>query len=262
MNRSMAGGIGAEIVGLVPAAGLATRLAPLPCSKELLPVGLRGAGAGARPKVVSEYLLDGFRAAGVEKVFFVVRDGKWDIPGYYRDGGALGLDIAYVLMKEPFGPAYTLDSAHAFVRGAQVAVGFPDIICEPLDAFCRARAELCASGADAVLGLFPAPVPHPCDRVRFDGARVVAVEPKPDRSDVPWSWAIAVWSPRFTEFLHAHLAAAPRGPSSPEASVGHVVQAAVTAGLDIRGVPFADGSFLDIGTPEGLREAMLRLAQP
>ncbi len=45
-----------EIIGLIPAAGQATRLAPLPCSKELYPIGLeRG---GARPKVVCEYLLD------------------------------------------------------------------------------------------------------------------------------------------------------------------------------------------------------------
>ena len=49
-----------EIVGLIPAAGRATRLAPLPCSKELVPIGFQTAADGAdrRPKPVSQYLLD------------------------------------------------------------------------------------------------------------------------------------------------------------------------------------------------------------
>jgi glucose-1-phosphate thymidylyltransferase len=46
----------AEIVGIVPAAGQATRISPLPCSKELYPIAFRRGESGARPKVVSHYL--------------------------------------------------------------------------------------------------------------------------------------------------------------------------------------------------------------
>ena len=52
-----------EVVGLIPAGGQATRLAPLPCSKELYPIGFRFAEAdhSLRPKVVSHYLLEKMR---------------------------------------------------------------------------------------------------------------------------------------------------------------------------------------------------------
>jgi glucose-1-phosphate thymidylyltransferase len=43
-----------EVVGLIPAGGHAKRIAPLPCSKELYPVGFRAVddGRSLRPKVV------------------------------------------------------------------------------------------------------------------------------------------------------------------------------------------------------------------
>ncbi|WP_233744930.1 hypothetical protein [Leptodesmis sichuanensis] len=60
-----------EVIGLIPCAGQATRLAPLPLSKELYPVGLRSLPDGKlRPKVVSHYLLEKMRLAGIRKAFF------------------------------------------------------------------------------------------------------------------------------------------------------------------------------------------------
>ena len=61
-----------KLIGLVPAAGRATRIQPLPCSKELLPVGFQATGRldddqALRPKVVSHYLLESmFRAKELE----------------------------------------------------------------------------------------------------------------------------------------------------------------------------------------------------
>jgi hypothetical protein len=40
---------------------------------------------------------------------------------------------------------------------------------------------------------------------------------------------------------------------SQELNMGHVVAAAVDAGLVVQSVAFPDGRFLDIGTPTGLR---------
>ena len=48
-----------EIIGLIPASGGATRLQPIPCSKELLPVGFRQLSNGnPAPKVISQNLLE------------------------------------------------------------------------------------------------------------------------------------------------------------------------------------------------------------
>jgi glucose-1-phosphate thymidylyltransferase len=48
-----------EIVGVIPAGGQATRLAHLPCSKELFPIGWHvDNNDNVKPKVVSQYLLE------------------------------------------------------------------------------------------------------------------------------------------------------------------------------------------------------------
>jgi glucose-1-phosphate thymidylyltransferase len=80
-----------EIIGLIPAAGQATRIAPLPCSKELYPIGFRTVPGsdGLRPKAVSHYLLEKMQIAGVRKAYFILRQGKWDIPAYWGDGEML-----------------------------------------------------------------------------------------------------------------------------------------------------------------------------
>ena len=62
-----------EIVGIVPAAGRATRIAPLPCSKELYPIGFitNDDDQGVRPKPVGQFLLEHFRRAGARRVFMI-----------------------------------------------------------------------------------------------------------------------------------------------------------------------------------------------
>ena len=97
-----------DVIGLIPCGGYASRIAPLPCSKELLPVGLqRMADGSLRPKVVSHYLLEQMREGGVRKAFLILRSGKWDIPQYYGDGSMVGIDIGYLLVQKPYGPPYT-----------------------------------------------------------------------------------------------------------------------------------------------------------
>src|SRR5690606_9959054 len=44
--------------GIIPAAGAGSRIQPLACSKELLPVGRRLDGSVERPKAVSEFLVE------------------------------------------------------------------------------------------------------------------------------------------------------------------------------------------------------------
>jgi len=98
-----------EIVGLVPAGGQASRIAPLPCSKELYPIGFRStdAGHGLQTKVVSHYLLEKMRLAGITKAYIVLRPGKWDIPAYFGDGLFLNMHLAYLMMRSPLGVPYT-----------------------------------------------------------------------------------------------------------------------------------------------------------
>lgn len=253
------------VIGLIPAAGVSARLAPLPCSKELLPVGFMDTPSGPRPKPVCLYLLERMRLAGIERAYLVLRQGKWDIPAYLGHGGQLGMSLGYLMMNLPHGSPYTLDQAYPFVRGQLVALGFPDIIFEPADAYAQLLGRLRTTGADVVLGLFPTDQPHITDMVATDAdGRVTAIAVKPARSELRYCWMLCVWGPRFTEHLHSYLAeverlradADPARRPQREVYVGDVVMAAIERGMHVNSVPFPDGSALDVGTPENLVRAV------
>src|SRR5680860_849859 len=103
-----------EVVGLVPAGGQAERIAPLPCSKELFPLGFQfmEGSSQPRPKVVCHYLLEKFQLAGIAKTYIVLRKGKWDIPVSYTHGEFVHMHLGYLIMGESFGPPFTLDQAY------------------------------------------------------------------------------------------------------------------------------------------------------
>ena len=248
-----------DIVGLVPAAGQANRIAPLPCSKELYPIGFhRVDGAdGLRPKTVSHYLLEKMRIAGVRNAYFILRQGKWDIPSYFGDGTVVDMNLGYLMMRLPFGTPYTLDQAYPFVRHSVVVFGFPDIVFESDDAFVRLLDRLDATKANVVLGLFPVKSPWTMDMVELgnnDEVRSIVI--KPPATDLEYGWIIAVWTSVFTEFLHEHLLSLP---DQSELSVGHVFQAALHDGLRFQAVRFPDRSAIDIGTPQNLEKAVYDL---
>jgi len=251
-----------EVIGLLPAAGLARRIAPLPCSKELYPIGFRAVD-GERdivPKGVCCYLLEKMRAAGVTKSYIVVREGKWDIPTYLRDGNMLDMHLAYLIMGLPFGVPYTLDQAYPFVWNALVAFGFPDILFRGDDAFVKLLRYQAASDADVILGLFPADQPEKMDMVDLgDDGRVRELVIQPRQTQLRYTWDIAVWTPIFTQFLHEYMADHKSSAATqPELSVGHVLQAAIRNGLRVEAVPVSDEPCLDIGTAEGLAKALRR----
>jgi len=262
-----------EIIALIPAAGQATRLSPLPCSKEIYPLGLayHESANSIRPKVVCQYLLEKMRKAGAEKGIIILRQGKWDIPGYCGDGAFVDMHLAYLMMGAPFGPPYSIDQAFPFVKHARIMFGFPDILFEPDDVFVQLLDKQRATHADLVLALFPAHDPRHMDMVQMDSnGKVVSIHLKPLQTDLHWAWVCAVWSSTFTKFLHRHLEdisilcetgsqaiAQPRSlVSTYELSMGHVLQAALAHGLDMQTVTFPKGMYFDIGTPEGLDDAL------
>lgn len=255
-----------EVVGLIPAGGKATRIAPLPCSKELYPVGFwhTGKDNGLRPKVACHYLLEKMQLAGITKTFIVLRDGKWDIPAYLGDGAIFNMHLAYLMRRLPFGVPYTLDQAYPFVRDSIVALGFPDIIFQSEYAFTQLLQRQLDTKADIVLGIFPADQPQKWDMLELDeNGRIIRLVIKPARTDLCYTWAISVWTPVFTHFMHNYLLNLQEAEMDDgknisgqrELFVGNVFQAAIESGLQTEGVFFSDNNCLDIGTPADLLRA-------
>lgn len=252
-----------DIVGVLPAGGRGARIEPLPCSKEIFPIGFGkvGEAGNVRPKPVSQYLLEKMRKAGVKKAYFILREDKWDIPKYFGDGASVDMNLGYLMMRLPFGTPYTLDQAYPFVCDSIVAFGFPDILFDTDDAFVQLLDRQASTGADVVLGLCPVERPWTMDMVeRDDKSKVRSIVIKPPVSSLGYGWIIAVWSPVFTLFLHEHLQSQQHKGDGTEGrselSVGHVLQAALHNGLHMEGVQFSQCSYLDIGTPDNLNKAV------
>ncbi len=245
-----------EVVGLIPAAGRASRLAPLAASKELFPIGLRPTATGVRPLVVSQLLMEQLRSAGIDRTYVVLREGKWDIAAYFGDGVDMtGMHIGYLVASVPHGPAFTLDAAYPFVRNNIVATGFPDMYFWPNNMISRLVSYLQHTNADAVMGLIPAKDPLSQERLQVDQmGQVTDFRMEASDNRLPYSWAAAVWSPVFTEFLHGHLATelASGRPYENEVHVGMPLYAAFLAGLNLHGLVFEDGGYLDFGRTETL----------
>lgn len=146
-----------------------------------------------------------------------------------------------------------MDQAYPFIHDATVALGFPDIIFQPEDAFTRLLNCQAETNADIVLGLFPTDRPQKWDMVDMDETgRICRIVIKPSKTHLPYAWAIAVWTPAFTHYIHEYLTTVQKskntGPplNSPSANrelfVGDVIQAAIDDDLRVEGVPFPDST--------------------
>src|SRR5207253_555390 len=121
--------------GIVPAAGIGSRIQPLAFSKELLPVGSRRDGDAERPRAVSEYLLERMLAAGVTRICFVIAPGKSDIVNYY--GGRYGdAAICYTVQAKPNGLCDAIFTGLSVVDpNDDVLIGLPDTVWFPENGF-------------------------------------------------------------------------------------------------------------------------------
>lgn len=248
-----------SVVGLIPAAGLATRLGSPTGSKELLPVWRPKKGGEALP--VIHCLLASFETAAVEQTFIIVRSGKEDIRDTLGCVAPGGMQLEYVSVDGTPSPPFTLHAAVPRLAEATVVMGFPDILFRPPDAAARILEGLVRTGADVLLGLFPHPQVRQADVVDVESRGVVRSIRRDGQPEYAgWTWGLAAWRPRFTGFLHDFVEGVCVSDARTGAlSVGDVFAAAIDSGLAVQGEIVSDVPFLDIGTPEALEEAYRRL---
>lgn len=252
-----------EIVGLIPAGGVAERLGKLPCSKEIMPL-FKNSG---KIRVTSEYLIHYYKLAGIKHIYFIIRKGKWDIPQYFGDGAEHEVNIGYLIMNLPFGTPFTLNQAYPFVKDKLVAIGFPDIIFEPENAYAEIKSKLLNTKAELVLGIAPQDNYLKSDMIEFNADRSIRnIVIKQNRPDLHYSWFIAIWKPGFSEYMNKFLndfkdkypdGKIPIEGISRELYVGDVIQSALADGMKAEYVQFEKGSYLDIGTFDDLNKLIL-----
>lgn len=238
--------------GIIPAAGAGSRIQPLAFSKELLPVGSRDEEGRARPRAVSEYLVERMIRGGADKLCFVIAPGKTDILQYY--GARLwGADIAYVVQPNPGGLCDALFHALPLVGEEEpVLIGLPDTIWSPEDGL--------KALPDDRLSFLLFPVEHPefFDAVVLDERNEVQeVQVKRRGASSQWIWG-AIKMPGFVfHALHALWRRAERQ----DEYIGTLVNAWLAQGGTAVGVK-AGREYVDVGTLDGYRAAVHLLEAP
>ena len=218
------------IVGVIPAAGYATRLQPLACSKEVINVG-------GRP--VIDYVIHRMQLAGCSDLRVVTRPEKVDVIEHARRRG-----LAVVL-------GYPRTSSESFALGLNglapddiVLLGWPDILWPGEETYVT-LGEGVRAGHEVVLGLFEtADDLSRWDTVAVDGeGRVIGVYPKMTKPASPIVWAPAAARRRALDDLER--AEWP----------GSHFDVLCRKGVAIYGVRFP-GKCTDIGTKRDLERAL------
>lgn len=248
-----------DFVGVIPAAGTASRLPGLKGSKEILDVMALDRAANshriARPACL--HLADAMRLAGIEKCFIVLREGKWDIQDCLSARTDIGIHIAYLVVDETPGVPWTIDAAFPYIQQANIAFGFPDILTTSKDMYARLCSKLISSDADIVLAIFETDQASSVDVVSIAADGVInEIRPKPSGIQSAKSWIAAVWRPSFTQYLHAYVST--KGSDMPkmrETYLGDVIGSSLVD-LKVIALEFPSERFLDIGTPANLRQQL------
>jgi dTDP-glucose pyrophosphorylase len=240
------------MIGVVPAAGMGTRLQPLAFSKELLPVGSRRDGERERPRAVSEYVVERLVAGGADRLCFVISPDKSDIMSYF--GSRVdGVPICYVVQSRPAGLCDAVFSAMPFVAaGEAMLVGLPDTVWFPPAGLRELPDEPLA------FLLFPVANPELFDSVIVDDAgQVVEIEVKCPSPRSRWIWGAFKLPPADLAALHELWKRRDRH----DQYFGTLVNAYLATGARAAGIR-AGTAYVDVGTFNGYREALKLLADP
>ncbi|MGH9481454.1 MAG: sugar phosphate nucleotidyltransferase [Terriglobales bacterium] len=236
------------MLGIVPAAGRASRLQPLPGSKELLPLGWEhaAAGDGGRLRVVSDHILDRMRLAGAERICLVVAPEKADLLRFYGASDHAG-QFLFVVQPRPAGLCDAVFRAAPCARPDEaVLIGLPDTVWYPRAAYARSL--------DKPAHLITFPVAHPEE---FDavvagaGDRVARVEVKQ-----PGPPARRVWGAMHFAGSEFHaLCAFWRQRGQRDQYLGDLLNAWIASGREVT-FDCQGTHYWDIGSPAGYARAL------
>jgi dTDP-glucose pyrophosphorylase len=237
--------------GIIPAAGVGSRIQPLAFSKELLPVGSRLDNGAERPRAVSEYLVERMLLAGADKICFVIAPGKSDILEYY--GGTIGAaSIGYVVQPRPGGLCDAIFRALPLVGADEsVLVGLPDTIWFPEDGLCKLPDDSLS------FLLFPVERPEFFDAVVADAeGRVLEIQVKTSRPASSWIWGAFKMPGKILRELFDLW----QERNQRDEYLGTLVNAFLERGGEARAVR-AGKAYVDVGTLHGYREAIKLLGE-
>ncbi len=235
-----------KVWGIIPAAGIGSRIQPLAFSKELLPVGSRLEDGVERPRAVSEYLIERMLRVGATNLCFVVSPGKTDILEYF--GGMIGsAHMCYTVQPAPAGFCDAIFRGLPLTQeGDSVIIGLPDTIWFPEDGLCLLPTD------ELAFLLFPVARPELFDSVVLErDGRVLRIDVKQENAESRWIWGAFRMPQRIFQRMYELWSL----PERHDEYFGTLVNAYLAAGGTAIGVREGE-SYVDTGTLHGYREAV------
>ena len=209
-------------IGIIPAAGHATRMNHLP--KMLLPIPTGGtlieALCGRMGAIHARQLVIGTRSTHYEAL--------------------ASLCSAVVYRAETQTMSETVLAAKPYVwEGEYTVFGMPDSYFDDTQAYAKLHSAL-RDGADVAAGVFYTRRSQrgKTGMCELRSGRVVRIEDKPEHTELVWGWGVLAWRYDFWQHIQ---------PDDPH--VGYAVQRAIEWGMDVRAVKL-EGEYFDCGTPE------------
>lgn len=232
--------------GIIPAAGMGTRIQPLAFSKELLPVGSHVEDGRERPRAISEYLIARMIHAGVRRICMVIAPGKSDIVSYYGAGTA-SARICYTVQPQPQGLCDALFRPIPFIRPEDmIFIGLPDTVWFPENGFSFLPSDRLS------FLLFPVEKPAFYDAVLTDeDNRVQEIRVKQPSPGTNWIWGAVKLPGSIYHALHNLWIERDRK----DVYLGSLVNAFLESGGMALGIK-AGSAYVDVGTIHGYKEAI------
>jgi glucose-1-phosphate thymidylyltransferase len=251
-----------KIIGIIPAAGAATRLQPYFGAKEALPIGSQLINIHGkmeeRPKIISQYAIEAMIDAGAQKILMIINQNKIDLMKYYGNGSRYGIDICYIFQEKPMGMAHALYLTHKWLDNATVLMGMPDTVILPGTCFKQLLQSHHKSKAIFTLGLFETDKPYKFGMIKTDGkGNITYHKDKPKDTDATQMWGIVCWSPEFTKYLSDYMDSNKN--SEKEIVLGDIFDAIRNSRKPCKAFPIEAGKYYDIGTYDDLKRAINEL---
>ena len=231
--------------GVIPAAGLGSRIQPLAFSKELLPIGSRFDDGVERPRAVTEYLIERMVLGGATRICFVIAPGKSDILEYFG-GEVSGVPVCYAVQPHAAGLCDAVFRAVPIVPSNDtVVIGLPDTVWFPDDALAALPDD------ELSFLLFPVAQPELFDAVVTDpGGWVQQILVKRREARSRWIWGAI----KMPGTVFHHLQSLWLARDRQDEYLGTLVNAYLADGGRALGVR-AGEAYVDVGTLNGYREA-------
>ncbi|WP_349409277.1 sugar phosphate nucleotidyltransferase [Pseudalkalibacillus sp. SCS-8] len=251
--------------GIIPSAGLGSRLSPLAFSKEMFPIGYQIHEGELRPCPLSQYLVESMMKADIRNVFMIISPSKTDILSYYQNGDRFNMDLSYLIQPHPKGMVDALAQATPWLPEEEtfmITFGMPDTFFQPSTLYSSLIHYMeNHSNVDIVLGVFPTKSWHKLGMVMLNEEKeriqVTDIIDKPKiKPDTDYAWGAAVWNANFQQFLTAY---SKDYSDEKELALGNVFLAAMEKGYEIDAIK--GELYYDLGTVEDLSEAINLLNQ-